>query len=124
MSKLDRMQQIIDASKPINPNSEKILKELVRKAVPMISYYMTEDVGEAIFNDAMDEGLSATEIHIAVMKLYNSGAYNGYLSLLGDVDYRAEKQLNSERSADLARMNEAAEEKKMRRTRKKKETQS
>ena len=121
MSRLDRMKQIVDAGKPINPESEKILKTLIHKAIPMMSYYVCEDVGEAIFNDAIDEGLSATEIHIAIMMLYNSGMYNGHSSLLGDVDYRAQKQLNSERSADLARMNEAADEKKMRHTRKKKE---
>lgn len=123
MSRLDNMQKIIDAGKPINPNADKILTELINRGIPMLDYFPNDDVEKAIFNDAIDEGLSATEIHIAINNIYNSGTFKGFPVLLGNIDYIAKKGLNSERSADLARMNEATEEKKMRRTRKKKEKQ-
>jgi hypothetical protein len=114
------MKQIVDAGNPINPNSEKILKAVIDKGIPLLDYFPNDDVEEAIFNDVKDEGLSATEIHIAINTIYNSGIFKGFPVLLGNIDYIAKKELNSERSADLARMNEAADEKKARRRRKNK----
>lgn len=108
MTRLDRLQEIIDAAKPINPNAEKMLKELFDKAIPMVAYFKKDDIEEAIFGDAIDKGLSATDIRIAIDKMYDSGAYNGYSFLLGGVYYLAGKQLEDERAADVARMNEAA----------------
>ena len=117
MSRLDVLQKIIDETKPIpgmvNPKAEKILRSLIEKAIPMTDYIDKRNITEAIYGDAIDEGLSATDIHIAIKKIYKSCGYIGYSPLLIGVDRLAEEQMNAERvaerAANLARMDEDAD---------------
>lgn len=85
MSRLDRMRKIFeansstDAAKLIDPNAEKILEEMLDKAIPMTAYYDGTDIATAIFCDAIDEGLSATKIHNAIEKLTKFDKYQNYV---------------------------------------------
>jgi hypothetical protein len=113
MSRLDKMRKIfeanasIDAAKPINPNAEKILEELIDKAIPMIAYYNENDIKEAIFDDAIDKGLNAFDIYSTMPKLIELNKYNREcLFILIGVKRIAKEHLIFKRSADIARMNE------------------
>lgn len=94
MSRLDRMRKgfkanaSVDAAKPINPNAEKILEDMLDKAIPMMAYCDGTDIERAIFEDALDEGLIATEIHDAIEKLTEFDKYQNYkcMSILLGVD--------------------------------------
>jgi hypothetical protein len=113
MSRLDKMRKIfeanasIDAAKPINPNAEKILKILFDKAIPMMAYYNEHDIEEAIFDDAIDEGLNAFDIYSTMPKLIELNKYNREcLFILIGVKIIAKDHLTFKRAADIARMNE------------------
>lgn len=94
MSRLDRMKKILEvnaaihAAKPINPNAEKILEEMLDKAIPMAAYYDGTDIERVIFCDAIDEGLDATKIHNAIEKLTKFDKYQNYvcMSILLGID--------------------------------------
>ena len=117
MSRLDKMRKIfeanasIDAAKLINPNAEKILEELIDKAIPMMAYYDENDIKEAIFDDAIDKGLNAFDIYNTMPKLIELDKYNhGCECILFGVKRIAKEHLIFKRSADIARMNEIDDE--------------
>ena len=114
MSRLDKMWEIFEANasitavKPINPKSKEILKSLIDKAIPMMTYYSENDIKEAIFNDAIDEGLNAFDIHEAIEMLFALDKYHNYrcMTILFGLDRIANAHLTFKRSADIARMDE------------------
>jgi len=120
MSRLDKMWEIfeanvsIDAVKPINQKAKEILKNLIDKAIPMMTYYSENDIKEAIFDDAIDEGLTAFDIHDAIPKIIELDKYHNYrcMTILFGLDRIANAHLTFKRSADLARMDEDADEEK------------
>ena len=120
MRRLDKMWDIfeanvsIDTVKPINQKAKEILKNLIDKAIPMMTYYSENDIKEAIFDDAIDEGLTAFDIHDAIPKIIELDKYHNYrcMTILFGLDRIANSHLTFKRSADLARMDEDADEEK------------
>lgn len=131
MSRLDRMRKIFESNSSTDaakPDAEKILEEMLDKAIPMAAYYDGTDIERAIFCDAIDEGLSATKIHNAIGKLTEFDKYQNYrcMSILIGVDKIAsafiilgihprvtesiDDYLNFKRTAGLARMDEVDDE--------------
>ena len=102
MGRLDKMRKIIDDAKHINPKAEEILKKLFDKAIPLIDYYDPRDIAKALIDDAIDEGLSATNIHAAIKEIIKSDEYNDYkyIGMLHWVNSFAAIQLASEKYAD------------------------
>ena len=118
MSKLDKMWEIfesnqsVDAVKPINPKAKEILKNLIDKAIPMMTYYSENDIKEAIFDDAIDEGLNAYDIHEAIPKIIELAKYHNYrcMTVLFGIDRIANAYLSFKSPSELARINEDADE--------------
>ena len=102
MSRLDKMRKSIYDAKHIKPKAEEIIKELLDKAIPLIDYYDPRDIGKALIDDAIDEGLSATDMHAAIKEIIKSDEYNDYkyIGMLYWVNSFAAAQLASERYAD------------------------
>lgn len=118
MSKLDKMWEIFEANvstdtiKPINQKAKEILKNLIDKAIPMMTYYSENDIKGAIFDDAIDEGLTAYDIHDAIPKIIELDKYHNYrcMTILFGIDRIANACLTFKRSADIARMDEDADD--------------
>ena len=114
MSKLDKMWEIfeanvsIDAAKPINPKAKEILKNLIDKAIPMMTYYNENDIKEAIFDDAIDEGLTAYDIHDAIPKIIELAKYHNYrcMTVLFGVDRIANAYLTFKSHSELTRIDD------------------
>lgn len=108
LGRLDRMaiymktHNLLVAFNP-NPKTDGILKELIDKAIPMIDYYGEYRIAEALYGDAIDEGLSAAEIRVEITKIFELDEYfQDYkcLSMLGRVNLLAAVQIAAERYAD------------------------
>ena len=118
MSRLDKMWEIfetdasIDAVKQINPKAKEILKNLIDKAIPMMTYYSENDIKEAIFDDAIDEGLNAYDIHEAIPKIIELAKYHNYrcMNILFGIDRIANAYLSFKSPSELARMDDDADE--------------
>lgn len=102
MCRLDKMRKIIDDAKHINPKAKEILEMMLDKAIPLIGNYDNRDIAEAILGDAIDEGLSGTDIHVAITEIIKSDKYNDYkyIGMLSWVNSLAGIQIASERYAD------------------------
>ena len=120
MSRLDKMWEIfetdasIDAVKQINPKAKEILKNLIDKAIPMMTYYSENDIKEAIFDDAIDEGLNAYDIHEAIPKIIELAKYHNYrcMTILFGIDRIANAYLSFKSPSELARMDEDVDDEK------------
>ena len=118
MSRLDKMWEFfeanvsIDAVKPINPKAKEILKNLIDKAIPMMTYYSENDIKEAIFDDAIDEGLNAYDIHDAIPKIIELAKYHNYrcMTILFGIDRIANAYLSFKSPSELAHMDDDADE--------------
>ena len=97
MSRLDKMRNLIDDAIRVNPKAEEILKELLGKAIPLTEYYDNRDIAKAMLDDAIDEGLSANDIHVAIKEIIKSDKCN---NMLHQVNLLAAVQIASERYAD------------------------
>ena len=85
MSSFDNMQRTVEP--------EKVLEDMICVAIPAMSFSNEHTVSKAIFNDAIEAGLTADEIHNAVNALWISDRYDDLLSLLFAIDKLAVKQL-------------------------------
>ena len=112
MSRLEKMWKIFESNtsavKPTNPKAKEILITLIDKAIPLVAYYGENDIKEAIYDDAVDEGLTASDIHDAIPKIIELGKYHNYrcMTILFGIDRIANAYLSFKSPSELARIDD------------------